>query len=69
MTKLTHDNQYPATGQFLIYQAEDGELAPEATVKKYLTVRQDGDCEVKLPKPFQQIETSKQRGGYLNDDR
>lgn len=83
------DHQAPAKGQFLIYQAEDGELkidvrfenesvwltqqqivqlfqsskqnishhinsiyedgelAPEATVKKYLTVRQEGNREVK----------------------
>lgn len=58
----------PAKGQFLIYQAEDGELAPEATVKKYLTVRCEGSPEVKLPKLFQQIDTSKQSGGHLNDD-
>lgn len=47
--------------------AED-ELAPEATVKKYLTVRCEGSPEVKLPKLFQQIDTSKQSGGHLNDD-
>lgn len=68
MTKLTHDIQDPVQGQFLIYQAEEGELAPEATVKKYLTVRCEGIHEVKLPRLFQQIETSKQSGGHLNDD-
>jgi hypothetical protein len=68
MTKLTHDIQDPVQGQFLIYQAEEDELAPVATVKKYLTVRWEGSPEVKLPKLFQQIETSKQNGGHLNDD-
>jgi len=31
----------PAKGQFLGYQAEDGNLIPEAIVKKYFTVGQD----------------------------
>lgn len=66
-SELTKVNA-PFKGQFLIYQAEDGELAPEATIKKYLTVRCEGSPEVKLPKLFQQIDTSKQSGGHLNDD-
>lgn len=68
MTKLTHNIQDPVKGQFLIYQAEEGELEPEATVKKYLTVRCEGSPEVKLPTLFQKIDTSKQSGGHLNDD-
>lgn len=66
-SELTKVND-PSKGQFLIYQAEDGELAPEATVKKYLTVRCEGSPEVKLPKLFQKIDTSKQNGGHSNDD-
>lgn len=58
----------PTKGQFLIYQAEESELAPKATVKKYFTVHCEGSPEVKLPKLFQQTDTSKQSGGRLNDD-
>ncbi|GLR62936.1 hypothetical protein [Marinospirillum insulare] len=40
---MSNDSEkVPTKCQFLVYQAEDGELAPEATVKKYLTVRQEG---------------------------
>lgn len=43
MTKLTHDNQAPAKGQFvIIYQAEEGELEPARTIKEFLTAHQEG---------------------------
>ena len=35
---------------------EEGELQPEATVKKYLTVRTEGNREVKRPLDYYNIE-------------
>ncbi len=39
-------NSDMSKGQFLVYEAENGELKLEATVKKYLSVRKNGKSEV-----------------------
>lgn len=41
MNKLSDDHQDPAKGQFLVFQAKEGELEPSRPIKKLLTARQE----------------------------